>query len=147
MPGRLPVCTQEGVHAVDEAIRFLRHARPFPALALSPGLCSAAADRYREQAGGVVGHHGCDGSDAGSRISRYGVVAQGWAENIAYGQRSARAIVMALLIDDGVRGRDYRRNIFNPMPRIRFNDATPTIGRGAAEAALFRESVERMDRP
>ena len=45
MPGRLPVCTQEGVHAVDEAIRFLRHARPFPALALSPGLCSAVADR------------------------------------------------------------------------------------------------------
>ena len=45
MPGRLPVCTHEGVHAVDEAIRFLRHARPFPALALSPGLCSAAADR------------------------------------------------------------------------------------------------------
>ena len=38
MPGRLPVCTHEGVHAVDEAIRFLRHARPFPALALSPGL-------------------------------------------------------------------------------------------------------------
>jgi len=48
MPGRLPVCTQEGVHAVDEAIRFLRHARPFPALALSPGLCSAAADHCRE---------------------------------------------------------------------------------------------------
>lgn len=84
---------------------------------------------------------------------------------------------MALIVDDGVRGRDHRRNIFNPnynaagdttvfgvsilpvatprarsyvlepMPRIRFNDATPTIGRGAAEAALFRESVERMDRP
>jgi uncharacterized protein YkwD len=48
------------------------------------------------------------------RISRYGVVAQGWAENIAYGQRSARAIVMALIVDDGVRGRDHRRNIFNP---------------------------------
>jgi len=37
--------------------------------------------------------------------------------------------------------------LLKPMPRIRFNDATPTIGRGAAEAALFRESVERMDRP
>ena len=45
MPGRLPVCTHEGVHAVDEAIRFLRHARSFPALALSSGLCSAVADR------------------------------------------------------------------------------------------------------
>lgn len=45
---------------------------------------------------------------------------------------------------------DYAEGTFvllEPMPRIRFNDATPTIGRGAAEAALFRESVERMDRP
>jgi hypothetical protein len=32
-------------------------------------------------------------------------------------------------------------------PRIRFNDAIPVIGRDAADFALFRESVERMDRP
>ena len=65
------------------------------------------------QAGGAVVHYGGDGSDPGSRISRYGVFAQGWAENIAYGQRSARAIVVALVVDDGVRGRGHRRNIFN----------------------------------
>ncbi len=112
--GRVRLRTHEDVRAVDEAIRFLRRARPLPALALSPGLCSAAADHCREQAGGAVGHHGCDGSDPGSRISRYGVVAQGWAENIAYGRRSARAIITALIIDDGVRGRGHRRNIFNP---------------------------------
>jgi len=63
---------------------------------------------------GVVRSSGVEPRDAGSRISRYGVVAQGWAENIAYGQRSARAIVMALIVDDGMRGRDHRRNIFNP---------------------------------
>jgi uncharacterized protein YkwD len=114
MPGSVRLCTHEGVRAVDEAIRFLRRARPLPSLALSPGLCLAAADHCREQAGGAVGHHGCDGGDPGSRISRYGVVAQGWAENIAYGQRSARAIVAAFIIDDGVRGRGHRRNIFNP---------------------------------
>jgi uncharacterized protein YkwD len=183
MPGSVRVCTREGVRAVEEAIRFLRRARPLPPLALSPGLCSAA-DHCREQAGGAVGHHGRDGSDPGNRISSSGVVAQGWAENIAYGQHSARAIVMALIIDDGVRSRGHRRNIFNanfkgagaaygpharygrvcsidfasgyvestfahagPMPRSRFNDVTPVIGRDAADFALFRESVERMDQP
>ena len=83
------------------------------AVGLSPGLCLAAADHCREQAGGAVGHHGRGGSDPESRISRYGLVAKGWAENIAYRQRSARAIVMALIIDDGVRGRGHCRNIFN----------------------------------
>ena len=114
LPGRILLSKREGLRALDEAIRFLRHARPLPSLGLSPGLCSAAADHCREQADGAVGHHGPGRSNPGSRISRYGVVAQGWAENIAYGQHSARAIVMALIIDDGVPGRGHRRNIFNP---------------------------------
>jgi len=105
--------THEGIRAVNEAIQFLRSAQPLPALALSPGLCLAAADHCREQAGGAVGHRGSNGSDPRSRIGRYGIVSEGWAEDIAYGQRSARAIVMALIIDDGVRGRGHRKNIFN----------------------------------
>jgi uncharacterized protein YkwD len=113
MPGNVRLCTREGVRAVDEAIRFLRSARPLPGLVLSPGLCAAALDHCREQAGGGVGHRGSDGSGPGDRIAHYGIISQAWAENIAYGQHSARAIVMALIVDDGVRGRGHRRNIFN----------------------------------
>jgi hypothetical protein len=55
---------------------------------------------------------------------------------------------MALIVDDRVRGRDHRRNIFNPNYNAAAAAYGPhAIGRGAAEAALFRESVERMDRP
>jgi hypothetical protein len=85
---------------------------------LSPGLCLAAADHCREQAGGATGHYGNHGSDPGNRISRYGVVSQGWAENIAYGRHTAREIVLALIVDDGVRGRGHRKNIFNPTYNV-----------------------------
>ncbi len=106
--------THEGGRVVDEAIRFLRDAQPRPPLALSPGLCRAAADHCRDQAAGAMGHNGRDGSNPASRINRYGRWQGAWAENIAYGKRSARDIVLALIIDDGVRGRGHRKNIFNP---------------------------------
>lgn len=87
--------------AVEEAIEFLRRAAPRPALTLSPGMCRAAADHCREQSSGAMGHNGRDRSNPGARLNRYGSWNQCWAENIAYGQRSAREIVMALIIDDG----------------------------------------------
>src|SRR2546421_6369191 len=113
LPGNVRMRTHEGGRALDDAIRFLHHARPQPSLALSPGLCLAAADHCREQAGGATGHYGSHGGDPGNRINRYGVVSQGWAENIAYGRHTAREIVLALIVDDGVR-RCHRKNIFNP---------------------------------
>lgn len=113
LPGNVRLRTHEGIRALDDAIRFLHGAKAQPPLTLSPGLCLAAADHCREQAGGAMGHCGNHGSDPGSRISRYGVVSQGWAENIAYGCPTAREIVVALIVDDGVRGRGHRKNIFN----------------------------------
>lgn len=113
LSGAVPLRTQEGVRAVEEAIKFLRNIQPQPPLAFSPGLCQAAADHCRDQAGGATGHHGSDRSNPSTRIGRYGAWQGGWAENIAYGQRSAREIVIALIIDDGVRSRGHRKNIFN----------------------------------
>jgi uncharacterized protein YkwD len=118
LPGNVRLRTHEGLRALDEAIQFLRRAKPQPPLVLSPGLCLAAADHCREQAGGAIGHYSSNGSDPGNRISRYGDVSQGWAENIAYGRHTAREIVLALIVDDGVRGRGHRKNIFNPTYNV-----------------------------
>jgi uncharacterized protein YkwD len=111
-------------HAVDEAVRFLRKARPLPPLSLSPGMCHAAADHCAEQVAGQLGHDGGDRSSPGDRISRYGSWSSTWGENISYTQETARGVVLSLVIDDGVRSRGHRKNIFNP----KFNYAGAAFG-------------------
>jgi uncharacterized protein YkwD len=114
MPGRIPMRTKEGTRAVDEAIRFLRNAQPQAPLTFSLGMSRAAADHCAEQAGGGMRHSGRGGSSTGDRINRYGTWSGRWGENLSCGRTSAREIVIALIIDDGLRSRKHRANIFNP---------------------------------
>jgi uncharacterized protein YkwD len=124
LPGHTRIHTREGTAAVDEAIRFLKNAQPLPALTLSRGMSQAAADHCADQADGGFGHEGRDRSHAGQRISRYGNFAGSWGENVSYGKSSARDVVLALIIDDGLPGRKHRANIFNPN----FNFAGAAFG-------------------
>jgi hypothetical protein len=105
---------KEGVHAIDDAVRFLRSARPLPPFSISPGMCRGATDHCAEQANGAVGHNGSGRSNPSVRMSRYGNWSFSWGENISYGKMSARDIVLALIIDDGLPARKHRQNIFNP---------------------------------
>jgi uncharacterized protein YkwD len=110
-PGRIPFRTKEGVKAVDEAIRYLRSASPRPALVFSPGMSRAAADHCAAQARGGMSHNA--GGNTAARIGRYGQWSGSWGENISCGRQSAREIVIALIIDDGLRSRKHRDNIFS----------------------------------
>jgi uncharacterized protein YkwD len=127
LPGRTRIRTKEGAAALDEAIRFLRNAQPQAPLALSPGMCRAAADHCADQASGGFGHAGRDSSHADGRIARYGTFGGCWGENISYGKSTARDVVLALIIDDGLPARKHRKNIFNPN----FNFAGAAFGRHA----------------
>ena len=109
-----PLHQIEHGRAVDEAVRFLKHAKPLPPLSLSAGMSRAAADHCAEQADGQTGHFGNGNSSPGDRINRYGTWGISYGENISYGERSARTIVLQLIIDDGVQSRGHRKNIFNP---------------------------------
>ena len=127
LPGHTRVRTKEGTAALDDAIRFLKSAQPLPPLSFSPGMSRAAADHCADQADGGFGHEGRDRSHAGQRIARYGNFSGGWAENISYGKASARDVVLALIIDDGLPARKHRKNIFNPI----YNFAGAAFGRHA----------------
>jgi uncharacterized protein YkwD len=119
-----PLHMIERGRAVDEAVHFLEKARPLPPLTLSAGMSHAAADHCAEQVDGQLGHNGNDRSSPGDRISRYGSWSTTWGENISYSQKTARGVVLALIIDDGVRSRGHRKNIFNP----KFNYAGAGFG-------------------
>ncbi len=120
IPGsRTMVRTNEGVAAVDEAIRFLSRQRPLPPLSWSVGLAAAAADLVAEEGrSGAVGHTGGRSGSPRERIERHGAWRGQIGECIFYGPGSARFVVMQLIIDDGVRGRGHRKSIFNRPFRL-----------------------------
>ena len=114
-PGRVPLRTEEGVAALDEAIAFLESARPLGPLRFNEGLARAARLHARDIGPrGSLEHTGSDGSRLSDRLNRLGRWHGIIAENISTGEDEARQVVIQLLVDDGVAGRGHRKNLFNP---------------------------------
>jgi uncharacterized protein YkwD len=137
-PGELPIRTKEGLTAVDEAIRFLEKQKPVGFLALSRGLSLAARDLVAAQgASGGFGHKGPDGSMPADRIGRHGQWESIIGENVAYGQRTARDVVAAFIVDDGVAGRGHRKNLYSAEFHVMGVDCGPHSTYGTTCAITF----------
>ena len=105
--------TNEGVSALEEAIKFVRSLTPLPPLELRKGLVLGARDHVNDLVKtGQSGHRGSDGSIVEDRLNRYGSWSDSVGEDIVYQSRKAREDVIALIIDDGVKSRGHRKNIF-----------------------------------
>ena len=122
LPGEIALRTDEGIRAVNEAIRFLQRAQPIGAVTPSRGMSRGARDHVRDSGpSGRMGHVGTDGSNPWDRVNRHGSWLVTIGENIGYGTyepSDARKVVMQLIIDDGVRSRGHRDNIFNVEFRV-----------------------------
>ncbi|MDQ1640561.1 MAG: hypothetical protein QOF62_3900 [Pyrinomonadaceae bacterium] len=105
--------TNEGIGALEEAINFVRALQPLPPLELRQGLILGAKDHVNDLVKtGQSGHRGSDGSILEDRLNRYGSWSVSVGEDIVYRSRKAREDVIALIIDDGVKSRGHRKNIF-----------------------------------
>jgi uncharacterized protein YkwD len=107
--------TKEGWAAVEDAIAFLRAAKPQPPLNTSSGLSSAASSHLKEQSGsGSTGHKtGGSGAMIEDRVKPFGSWEGGIGENLSYGNESARERLLTWLIDDGVASRGHRNRVMS----------------------------------
>jgi len=114
-PG-LSFMTEEGKKAVEECISNLSNRGAVSVLTPERGIALAAKDQAADQSkAAAISHYGSDGSSPFDRMKRYGTFGSGynWGENIDFGMTSGQEIVIALLIDDGVKDRGHRENILS----------------------------------
>ena len=114
-PDEDPIKTTEGIEAVQEAINFLKNQKGLTKLILSEEISKACQDHIKDIGPkGMTGHEGSDGKNISERIEKYGEWDGDIAENLDFGFKKAENIIMNLLIDDGVKERYQRSNIFYP---------------------------------
>ncbi len=99
----------EDPRVVEETIDFLMNQAPLPALRPLQGLEAAAAAHVRSQARRGEGH---GPEPLSARLQRQGVFAGLSGENISYGYRTPRDVVLQLIVDSRVPGRGHRKTIF-----------------------------------
>lgn len=112
----IDILTNEGVAAVDDAIRDLERQKPLQRLEWSDLLERAAADHVAAQSrSGAVGHY-TNGRGPGERMLARGG-GRYVSEVITYGHHSPEGVIDQLLIDDGVPGRGHRFSLLRAERR------------------------------
>jgi uncharacterized protein YkwD len=111
----LAVTTEEGWSAVEDAITFLRVAKPVGPLSTSEGLYLAAIAHVKDQSGsGATGHKTSgNGGLVEDRVKPFGSWQGGIGENLSYGNESARDRILTWLIDDGFASRGHRKRLMS----------------------------------
>ena len=113
-PSEDAILTHEGADAIEDAMQYLKIMKPLPPLKYSEEISKACRDHISDIGPkGLTTHEGSDRSNITDRIEKYcewdGIV----AENLDFGFRIGENVVMNMIIDDGVKEKNQRKNIFN----------------------------------
>ena len=115
LPGQTPYRTEEGVQALDEAIKALKSSGPLTLVKDSPVLQNTAAAHVKDIGPkGSTSHQSSDGLSSTERIHRAIPQAKRAAEVMAFGPDDAASVLIELLIDDGDKNRGHRRILLDP---------------------------------
>jgi uncharacterized protein YkwD len=113
--GAVPVMTREGVSAAEEALLVLQKASALEQLHWSEGLSRAAQYHCNDTGSlGIVGHIGSRENTLQDRLEKFGRWNDCIAEALDYGSVDGFEVVMAFLIDDGLKTRPHRNALLNP---------------------------------
>jgi uncharacterized protein YkwD len=113
-PGNQPIQTYEGISAYVEAIEFLKKQHSVNELTRSSYLEEAATLHAKDSgANGLVSHESSEGRKLSERIEDLCEWSEIIGENVDFGSKTAINLLIALLVDDGVKGRPHRAHLFN----------------------------------
>ena len=115
VPEEEPIQTFEGIKAVEEAIEFIKKQKPVPELTLNDDITKACKDHIEDIGPkGMTTHEGSERSNISDRLEKYCEWDGSIAENMDFGFKKAENIILNMIIDDGVKERFQRMNLFNP---------------------------------
>ncbi len=113
-PGEDPLQTYEGKAAIEEAIEFLKKQEKVPKLEVKEEISKACRDHINDIGPkGLTTHEGSDGSNISDRLEKHCEWDGACAENIDFGFKKPENILINMLVDDGVKQRYQRINLFN----------------------------------
>ena len=107
----MPFKTFEGTETIDEAINFLSNQKPLKSFILSSELIKSSKDIATELGkNGIVNHS----KNLPHYIEKYCEWGGMLCENLDFGTKQAQNIMIKLLLNDGIKERFQRLNIFKP---------------------------------
>jgi hypothetical protein len=113
-PGEDPIQTYEGPEAIDDAIQFLKKQKPVNELEYNENIALACKDHVNDIGiKGLTTHEGSDDKNISDRLENYCEWDGSISESLDFGFKVAENIILNLIIDDGVKDRYQRLNLFN----------------------------------